>query len=118
MKRFVTHLSLIAAGAMVATGCVPTRHNLPPAQHLMEPGPGVGGPGPGVLGPAAYNGAAANTTSPLTSVAKADTNVSDEGGEIQQVGFIENLRAANCNTGCMDGGVGSIPPVVESFKAA
>ncbi|MEL6110343.1 MAG: hypothetical protein AAFU85_30410 [Planctomycetota bacterium] len=107
MKRFFTHLSLIAAGAMVATGCVPTRHNLPPAQHLMEPGPGVGGPGPGVLGPAAYNGAAANTSSPLTSVAKAET-VSDEGGEIQQVGFIENLRAANCNT-CMDGGVGSIP---------
>ncbi|MEO1529173.1 MAG: hypothetical protein AAFX06_27445 [Planctomycetota bacterium] len=109
MKRFVTHLSLIAAGAMVATGCVPTRHNLPPAQHLMEPGPGVGGPGPGVLGPAAYHGAAANTTAPLTSVADADVSVGDEGGEIQQVGFIEKLRAGNCNTGCMDGGVGAIP---------
>ncbi|QDT61906.1 hypothetical protein SV7mr_44470 [Stieleria bergensis] len=57
MKRFVNHLSLIAAGAMVATGCVPTRHNLPPTQHLMHPGPGVDGPGPGVLGPQAAMGA-------------------------------------------------------------
>lgn len=51
MKRIVTHLSLLAATAMIATGCVPVRHNLPPEQRLLEPGPGVGGPGPGVLGP-------------------------------------------------------------------
>ena len=57
MKRFVNHLSLIAAGAMVATGCVPTRHNLTPTEHLMHPGPGVDGPGPGVLGPQAAMGA-------------------------------------------------------------
>src|SRR6056297_2557421 len=54
MKRLVTHLSLLAAAAMSATGCVPVRHNLPPEQRLMEPGPGVGGPGPGVLGQPAY----------------------------------------------------------------
>ena len=51
MKRIVTHLSLLAATAILATGCVPVRHNLPPEQRLLEPGPGVGGPGPGVLGP-------------------------------------------------------------------
>ena len=50
MKRIVTHMSLLAASAILATGCVPVRHNLPPEQQLMEPGPGVGGPGPGVLG--------------------------------------------------------------------
>ena len=50
MKRIVTHMSLLAASAIFATGCVPVRHNLPPEQQLMEPGPGVGGPGPGVLG--------------------------------------------------------------------
>ena len=53
MKRLVTHLSLLAATAILATGCVPVRHNLPPEQRLLEPGPGVGGPGPGVLGPPA-----------------------------------------------------------------
>lgn len=53
MKRIVTHMSLLAATAILATGCVPVRHNLPPEQRLMEPGPGVGGPGPGVLGPPA-----------------------------------------------------------------
>lgn len=50
MKRIVTHMSLLAATAILATGCVPVRHNLPPEQQLMAPGPGVGGPGPGVLG--------------------------------------------------------------------
>ena len=50
MKRIVTHMSLLAATAILATGCVPVRHNLPPEQRLMDPGPGVGGPGPGVLG--------------------------------------------------------------------
>ena len=50
MKRIVTHMSLLAATAILATGCVPVRHNLPPEQQLMEPGPGVGGPGPAVLG--------------------------------------------------------------------
>lgn len=53
MKRFVIQLSLLSATAMLATGCVPVRHNLPPEQRLLEPGPGVGGPGPGVLGPPA-----------------------------------------------------------------
>ncbi|WP_146512938.1 hypothetical protein [Rubripirellula amarantea] len=50
MKRIVTHLSLLAAAAIFATGCVPVRHNLPPDQRMMEPGPGVGGPGPGIMG--------------------------------------------------------------------
>ncbi len=51
MRRPVTHLTLLATAAALATGCVPIRHNLPPEQRLLEPGPGVGGPGPGVLGP-------------------------------------------------------------------
>ncbi|WP_040769723.1 hypothetical protein [Novipirellula maiorica] len=51
MKRIVTHMSLLAATAVLATGCVPVRHNLPPEQRMLEPGPGVGGPGPGVMGP-------------------------------------------------------------------
>lgn len=63
MKRIVTHLALAATMAMIATGCVPVRHNLPPEQRMMQPGPGVGGPGPGVLGPPPYRpmmGAAEN----------------------------------------------------------
>lgn len=55
MKRIVTHMSLLAATAIIATGCAPVRHNLPPEQRLMEPGPGVGGPGPGVLAPPAMH---------------------------------------------------------------
>lgn len=50
MKRIVTQLSLLAATALIATGCAPVRHNLPPEQRLAHPGPGVGGPGPGVMG--------------------------------------------------------------------
>ncbi|MEM6468745.1 MAG: hypothetical protein AAF802_04195 [Planctomycetota bacterium] len=110
MKRFVTHLSLIAAGAMVATGCVPTRHNLPPAQRLMEPGPGVGGPGPGVLGPQPYAGASAAGTAGAASIAKSEAEsadklaVNDGDGEIQQVGFFDGACATgNC------GGTGGIP---------
>lgn len=52
--RLTTKLLCVAATVM-ATGCAPVRHNLPPEQRLMEPGPGVGGPGPGVLGPPAIN---------------------------------------------------------------
>lgn len=119
MKRFVTHLSLIAAGAMIATGCVPTRHNLPPAQHMMEPGPGVGGPGPGVLGPPPYRSAMAAPAGPMGAVAAAQavpTEVSAEiaqsgrelsPSEIQQVGFAQNMRGgAGCNScggGCSGG---------------
>lgn len=121
MKRFVTHLSLIAAGAMVATGCVPTRHNLPPAQQLMEPGPGVGGPGPGVLGPPPYTGAMAGPAG-FSDVAanKIPSEVSSEiaaagrdlsQSEIQQVGFVERLRgggaACNCGGACGDGSCGT-----------
>ncbi len=56
MKRIVTHMSLMAATAMIATGCVPVRHNLPPEQMMLEPGPGVGGPGPGVMGSPPFGG--------------------------------------------------------------
>lgn len=52
--RLTTKLLCVAATVMAA-GCAPVRHNLPPEQRLMEPGPGVGGPGPGVLGPPAMN---------------------------------------------------------------
>ncbi len=121
MKRIVTHLSLIAAGAMVATGCVPTRHNLPPAQHMMEPGPGVGGPGPGVLGPQQYMG---STGGPAgiggIAAAKVPTEVSqeiaDSGTEmsaIQQVGFVERMRAngaaCGCGGACGGGGACGVP---------
>ncbi|MCA9139845.1 MAG: hypothetical protein KDB00_23895 [Planctomycetales bacterium] len=120
MKRFVTHLSLIAAGAMVATGCVPTRHNLPPAQQLMEPGPGVGGPGPGVLGPPPYAGAMASPGAGMDIVTggrpdSVSSEIADAGrdlnqGEIQQVGFVERMRggaACGCGGGCMDGSCGA-----------
>lgn len=47
-------MTLLAASAVLATGCTPMRrHNLPPEQRMLEPGPGVGGPGPGVMGPPA-----------------------------------------------------------------
>lgn len=116
MKRFVTHLSLIAAGAMVATGCVPTRHNLPPAQQLMEPGPGVGGPGPGVMGPQPF--AASTTVGTMGApIAEAEvpsdvsSEVADAGrdlteGEIQQVGYLAGLHGGAC--GCNNGN-GGIP---------
>ncbi|MEM6365398.1 MAG: hypothetical protein AAF745_13310 [Planctomycetota bacterium] len=60
MKRIVTHLAFAATTAMLASGCVPVRHNLPPEQRLMQPGPGVGGPGPGVLGQPAFGGGPAS----------------------------------------------------------
>ncbi|WP_147870392.1 hypothetical protein [Stieleria maiorica] len=119
MKRFVTHLSLIAAGAMVATGCVPTRHNLPPAQQLMEPGPGVGGPGPGVLGPPPYAGAMAAPAGPGAVAANelpADvaSQIAAAGGdpsqsEIQQVGFVQRMQGggAACS-GCMSDSGGTV----------
>jgi hypothetical protein len=50
----LTSKLLCVAATVMATGCAPVRHNLPPEQRLMEPGPGVGGPGPGVLGAPAY----------------------------------------------------------------
>lgn len=54
MTMRLTSKLLCVAATVMATGCAPVRHNLPPEQRLMEPGPGVGGPGPGVLGPPAY----------------------------------------------------------------
>lgn len=131
MKRIVTHLALAAATAILATGCVPVRHNLPPEQRMMQPGPGVGGPGPGVLGPQAYGmmganapAAAANTEGMITegaidgvlgevpsSIVKAGQN----NPEIQQVGF-RQLAGGDCGCGgscggggCLGGG-SNIPP--------
>ncbi|TWU07446.1 hypothetical protein [Stieleria varia] len=108
MKRFVTHLSLLAAGAMLATGCVPTRHNLPPEQHLMEPGPGVGGPGPGVLGPPPY----ASAPSPASGMSLAKVDLPDsvdlaevEEGSIAQVGFLQGI-GGSCGDGCTSCGGG------------
>lgn len=54
MTMRLTSKLLCVAATVMATGCAPVRHNLPPEQRMMEPGPGVGGPGPGVLGPPAY----------------------------------------------------------------
>ncbi|XZE54528.1 hypothetical protein SH139x_000498 [Planctomycetaceae bacterium SH139] len=50
----LTSKLLCVAATVMATGCAPVRHNLPPEQRMMEPGPGVGGPGPGVLDAPAY----------------------------------------------------------------
>lgn len=50
----LTSKLLCVAATVMATGCAPVRHNLPPEQRLMEPGPGVGGPGPGVLNAPVY----------------------------------------------------------------
>ncbi|MGC6442480.1 MAG: hypothetical protein ACON4H_07435 [Rubripirellula sp.] len=91
MKRIVTHLSLFATSAILATGCVPVRHNLPPEQRMMEVGPGVGGPGPGVLGemsaPSAADLAAAVAPEamPMAQSNAAQGSVSD--GEIGLVNY-------------------------------
>ncbi|NND99808.1 MAG: hypothetical protein HKN47_21010, partial [Pirellulaceae bacterium] len=77
MKRIITQMSLLAAVAILATGCAPTRHNLPPEQHLMEPGPGVGGPGPGIMGPPMY-GAAPMAAPQGGSLAKSDSASSNK----------------------------------------
>ncbi len=108
MKRFVTHLSLVAAGAMVATGCVPTRHNLPPAQQMMEPGPGVGGPGPGVLTPPPYAmGAAGPGAMPLAQndgSGNVPGDMTGEGSEIAQVGYLAGCQGCNTGSGIPAGG--------------
>lgn len=54
MTMRLTSKLLCVAATVMATGCAPVRHNLPPEQRLMEPGPGVGGPGPGVLSAPVY----------------------------------------------------------------
>ena len=92
MKRIVTHMSLVATSAILATGCVPVRHNLPPEQRMMEVGPGVGGPGPGVLGnmaapPAADLAAnAASEAMPMAQSEAAQGSVGD--GEIGLVNYM------------------------------
>jgi hypothetical protein len=53
MKKGLARCLLSVAATAIISGCVPVRHNLPPAQRLLEPGPGVGGPGPGILEPPA-----------------------------------------------------------------
>ncbi|MFG0264989.1 MAG: hypothetical protein ACF8AM_07525, partial [Rhodopirellula sp. JB055] len=128
MKRIVTHLALAAATAILATGCVPVRHNLPPEQRMMQPGPGVGGPGPGVLGPQAYGMMGANAPAAATGTEGMITEGAVDGGlselpssiakagqsnpEIQQVGF-RQLAGGDCgnggNGGCLGGG-SNIPP--------
>ncbi len=91
MKRIVTHLSLLGASAILATGCVPVRHNLPPEQRLREPGPGVGGPGPGVLGqsPVAPGGGAIGGAQGMMGPIGMTGPETDDGeeSEVQQAGF-------------------------------
>ena len=106
MKRIVTHMSLLGASAILATGCVPVRHNLPPEQRLMEPGPGVGGPGPGVLGPPAvnpgmgmYGAAGSDSAQGLLAEAGNGEGEGEGEGDIRQVGFND------CGpSGCFGGG--------------
>ncbi len=99
MKRIVTGLSLLAATAILATGCVPVRHNLPPEQRLLEPGPGVGGPGPGVLGPPAM--------APGMGAMGADASMGgmmDGAGGVMPAGFASCGPGGSCGAsgGCLD----------------
>ncbi|MGB1708947.1 MAG: hypothetical protein ACPHF4_14035, partial [Rubripirellula sp.] len=138
MKRIVTHMSLLAATAILATGCVPVRHNLPPEQQLMEPGPGVGGPGPGVLGapavaPGMMGGPAmgapmmgspmmAPSMMPAPTPAAPPAAPAPDTSAAAAVGEIDLVNYATCGPGCQDcrgagcnlfggGGVGmNIPP--------
>ena len=138
MKRIVTHMSLLAATAILATGCVPVRHNLPPEQQLMEPGPGVGGPGPGVLGapavaPGMMGGPAmgapmmgspmmAPSMMPAPTPAAPPVAPAPDTSAAAAVGDIDLVNYATCGPGCQDcrgagcnlfggGGVGmNIPP--------
>lgn len=138
MKRIVTHMSLFAASAILATGCVPVRHNLPPEQQLMEPGPGVGGPGPGVLGapavaPGMMGGPAmgapmmgspmmAPSMMPAPTPAAPPAAPAPDTSAAAAVGEIDLVNYATCGPGCQDcrgagcnlfggGGVGmNIPP--------
>ncbi len=98
MKRIVTHLSLFATTAILATGCVPVRHNLPSEQRMMEVGPGVGGPGPGVLGgpnpaSAAMRGAVSVPQS-LAMAASEPARGSVGDGEIGLVNFMQTAPPA------------------------
>jgi hypothetical protein len=111
MKRIVTQLSLLAATAILATGCVPVRHNLPPEQRMLEPGPGVGGPGPGVLGPPAMapgmmGGGMGMGGMPPGAIGAAPLGVMrsaplgpQAGGGVSQVNY-----SCSCGSGCPDGG--------------
>jgi hypothetical protein len=138
MKRIVTHMSLLAATAILATGCVPVRHNLPPEQQLMEPGPGVGGPGPGVLGapavaPGMMGGPAmgapmmgspmmAPSMMPAPTPAAPPAAPAPDTSAAAAVGEIDLVNYATCGPGCQDcrgagcnlfggGGIGmNIPP--------
>ncbi|MGB0759818.1 MAG: hypothetical protein ACPGPS_09780 [Rubripirellula sp.] len=138
MKRIVTHMSLLAATAILATGCVPVRHNLPPEQQLMEPGPGVGGPGPGVLGapavaPGMMGGPAmgapmmgspmmAPSMMPAPTPAAPPVAPAPDTSAAAAVGEIDLVNYATCGPGCQDcrgagcnlfggGGIGmNIPP--------
>lgn len=111
MKRIVTHLSLFATSAILATGCVPVRHNLPPQQQMMEVGPGVGGPGPGVLGnygatpQAAMDSVAAMEALPVAGSDTPQGTVSD--GEINLVNYMHHDGAAS------DHAVAAAPPTMQ-----
>jgi hypothetical protein len=123
MKRIVTHLSLLAATAILATGCAPVRHNLPPDQRMLEPGPGVGGPGPGVLGPPAMapgmaspmmmgaGGLMGSSQMPPGAIGAAGPDVmrsaalGPQGADVSMVGFRGCGTACGCGgAGCQSGG--------------
>ena len=123
MKRFITQLSLLAAVAILATGCTQTRHNLPPEQHMMQPGPGVGGPGPGVLGPQRYGNPAmgmgmSSTASPgmspgMSIAANKPASEPSSAGSGVQLASFNSCGCQGCNSGgsCLSGGgAGSMIP--------
>ncbi|EMI42982.1 hypothetical protein RRSWK_04476 [Rhodopirellula sp. SWK7] len=130
MKRIVTHLALTATMAMIATGCVPVRHNMPPEQRMMQPGPGVGGPGPGVLGAPPYRPMmGASAADPSASGLAVTENKNADGGtsisdlatgdshpeislvgydqvEAQTAGFRKLLQGGSSTADCGCGGHG------------
>ncbi|QDV65372.1 hypothetical protein Mal65_45430 [Crateriforma conspicua] len=107
MKRSVTHLSLLAAAAVLATGCVPVRHNLPPEQRLMQPGPGVGGPGPGVLAPPMYG---ATAPAPGPALAASENNAAANLAKIEDSSNGTIAQASyNVGSECGPAGCGPAP---------
>lgn len=135
MKRIVTQLSLLAATAILATGCAPVRYNLPPEQRMLEPGPGVGGPGPGVLGPPSVapmmtapmmGGGEGMTVSPSDAVAMqngaapqdANVHLASFGGcgpECGQASFQQASNIIPASSVLMNGAVGAPATVQVTF---
>lgn len=89
---------MLAAVAILATGCAPTRHNLPPEQHMMQPGPGVGGPGPGVMGAPRY-GMKSPTAQPMGESFVENGSAKPAANKIANSGVMQ-ASFNSCGPGC------------------